>query len=420
MYDKSTLSNGLRIASSTIPHTLSVCIGVFIGTGSRYERDEEAGVSHCIEHLCFKGTERRATSREISEAIEGVGGMLNGGTDKELTIYWCKVARPHFPLAVDLLADMLSNSIFDPDEIEKERQIIIEEIKMNLDSPQQRAGMLLDELVWPNQPMGRDVAGTKETVANLTRQDILDYLAQRYLANSTVISIAGDITHEEAVDSLRDYFSSWYMGVPQAYYPAETGQQQPRLQIEQRDTEQAHLCLAVPGLSINHPDRFVLDLLSVILGEGMSSRLFLEIREKRGLAYAIHSYADHFLDTGSLGIYAGVEAGCLPATIEAILGELNKLKEGIPSLELSKAKELCKGRLLLRMEDTRNVAGWLGGQELLSGKILSIDQVVSIIDSIQVDDLSQIAQSLLIGEKLNLAVVGPVEDGNNIEGLLKL
>ncbi|MFC1925579.1 M16 family metallopeptidase [Chloroflexota bacterium] len=419
MYDKTTLSNGLRIVTSTMPHTHSVCVGIFVGIGSRYERDEEAGISHFIEHLCFKGTERRASSREISEAIEGVGGILNGGTDKELTLYWCKVARPHLPLAVDLLADMLSHSIFAPADIDKERQVIIEEIKMTLDSPQQRASMILDELMWPGQPMGRDVAGTRETVANLTRQDILDYLAQRYLANSAVISIVGDITHEEAVDKLGNSFSTWYRGTPQAYPSAEMGQQQPRLRVEQRDTEQAHLCLAVPGLSINHPDRFILDLLSVILGEGMSSRLFLEIREKQGLAYAINSYADHFLDTGAFGIYAGVEIERLPAAIEAILSELNRLKEGIPPMELSKAKELCKGRLLLRMEDTRSVAGWIGGQELLLGEILSVDQVVSIIDSIQADALSRVAQFLLIGEKLNLSVVGPVKNGN-LEGLLKL
>lgn len=419
MYEKTTLSNGLRIVSSNMPHTRSICMGVFVGTGSRYEREEEAGVSHFIEHLCFRGTERRATSKEISEAIEGVGGVLNGGTDKELTIYWCKVARTHLPLAVDLLADMLSNSTFAHEDVDKERQVIIEEIKMNLDSPQQQAGMLLDEIIWPNQSLGRDVAGTKETVANFTRQDILGYLTKQYLANSAVISIAGDITHEEAVASLGDSFSSWRRGTPQAYFPAETGQQQPRLRVEWRDTEQAHLCLGLQGLAINHPDRFVLDLLSVILGEGMSSRLFLEIREKQGLAYAINSYADHFLDTGSLGIYAGVEAEHLPAAIEAILGELNKLKEEVPPHELSKARELCKGRLLLRMEDTRSVASWLGGQELLSGEILSVDQVVSIIDSIQADDISRVAQSLLVGEKLNLAVVGPIEDGN-IEGLLKL
>jgi predicted Zn-dependent peptidase len=402
-----------------MPHTRSVCIGIFVGTGSRYENDDEAGISHFIEHLCFKGTQRRPEAKEISGAIEGVGGILNGGTDKELTVYWCKVAHPHFPLAMDVLADMLSYSRFTPEDIEKERYVITEEINMGLDSPQHRVDTLIDELIWSNQPLGRDVIGTKTTTAALNRQNMLDYLHQQYIANNVVISIAGNIVHEEVVDSLKETFGSWHKGVPRTFYPARDDQYQPKLLVEHRDTEQVHLCLAVPGLSLCHPDRFILDLLSVILGEGMSSRLFLEIREKQGLAYAIQSFTDHLLDTGSLTVYAGTESERLPITIEAILNELTRLKDDIPEPELSKAKELCKGRLLLRMEDTHHVAGWMGGQELLLGDILSVDQITSVIDSICINDLYRVAQSLLIGEKLNLAVVGPVENGN-LEGLLRL
>jgi len=402
-----------------MPHTRSVSLGVFVGTGSRYERDEEAGVSHFIEHLCFKGTQQRATAKEVSEAIEGVGGILNGGTDKELTIYWCKIARPHFALAVDVLADMLSNSKFDPADIEKERQIIIEEINMSLDSPQQRVDTLIDGLMWPEHPLGRDVAGTKATVSTLARQDILGYLDHHYLANNTVLTVAGDISHQEASATLEDAFGSWRTGSPQTYLPASDEQSQPRFQSEHRDTEQAHLCLALPGLSLKHPDRFVLDLLNIILGEGMSSRLFTEIREKRGLAYAIQSYVNHHLDTGSLTIYAGVDPGHLPTAVKAIVEEIYRLKDKVPETELTKAKELSKGRLLLRMEDTRSVAGWLGGQELLLGKILTVDELVSIVDSIQADDLLRVAQQLLIADKLNLAVVGPVKD-KSLEELLQL
>lgn len=419
MYQKSLLDNGLRVITSAMPHTRSVSLGVFVGTGSRYERDEEAGVSHFIEHLCFKGTQQRATAKEVSEAIEGVGGILNGGTDKELTIYWCKIARPHFALAVDVLADMLSNSKFDPADIEKERQIIIEEINMSLDSPQQRVDTLIDGLMWPEHPLGREVAGTKATVSTLARQDILGYLDHHYLANNTVLTVAGDISHQEASATLEDAFGSWRTGSPQTYLPASDEQSQPRFQSEHRDTEQAHLCLALPGLSLKHPDRFVLDLLNIILGEGMSSRLFTEIREKRGLAYAIQSYVNHHLDTGSLTIYAGVDPGHLPTAVKAIVEEIYRLKDKVPEIELTKAKELSKGRLLLRMEDTRSVAGWLGGQELLLGKILTVDELVSIVDSIQADDLLRVAQQLLIADKLNLAVVGPVKD-KRLEELLQL
>lgn len=419
MYQKSLLDNGLRVITSAMPHTRSVSLGVFVGTGSRYESDEEAGVSHFIEHLCFKGTQQRATAKEVAEAIEGVGGILNGGTDKELTIYWCKVARPHFALAVDVLADMLSNSKFDPADIERERQVIIEEINMSLDSPPQRVDTLIDGLMWPEHPLGREVAGTKATVSTLARQDILGYLDHHYLANNTVLTVAGDISHQEASAALEDAFASWRTGSPQTYLAASDKQSQPRFQSEHRDTEQAHLCLALPGLSLKHPDRFVLDLLNIILGEGMSSRLFTEIREKRGLAYAIQSYVNHHLDTGSLTIYAGVDPGHLPTAVKAIVEEIYRLKDKVPEIELTKAKELSKGRLLLRMEDTRSVAGWLGGQELLLGKILTVDELVSIVDSIQADDLLRVAQQLLIADKLNLAVVGPVED-KRLEELLQL
>lgn len=419
MYQKSLLDNGLRVVTSAMPHTRSVSLGVFVGTGSRYESDEEAGVSHFIEHLCFKGTQRRATAKEVSEAIEGVGGMLNGGTDKELTIYWCKIARPHFALAVDVLADMLCNSKFDPADMERERQVIIEEINMSLDSPQQRVDTLIDQLMWPEHPLGRDVAGTKATVYTLTRQDVLGYLDHHYLANNTVLTVAGDISHQEALAMLEDAFGSWRTGSPQTYLAASDKQSRSRFQSEHRDTEQAHLCLSLPGLSLNHPDRFVLDLLNIILGEGMSSRLFTEIREKRGLAYAIQSYVSHHLDTGSLTIYAGVDPGHLPTAVKAIMEQIHQLKDKVPEIELTKAKELSKGRLLLRMEDTRSVAGWLGGQELLLGKILTVDEVVSIVDSIQTDDLLRVAHQLLIAEKVNLAVVGPVEE-KRLEELLQV
>jgi len=417
LYQKTVLDNGLRVITSTMPHAYSVCVGIFIGTGSRYESDDKAGVSHFIEHLCFKGTHRRATSKEICEIIEGVGGILNAGTDKEMTVYWCKVARPHFPLAIDVLADMLSNSRFEPEDIEKERQVIIEEINMSLDSPQQTVDMLIDKLVWPEHPMGRDVAGTKASVSGLGREDMLCYMKQHYTAGNTVIAISGGISHEEAVASLKDFFGSWQIGPLQKYIAADNKQYQARFQSQHRTTEQVHLCLALPGLSLTHPDRFSLDLLNVILGEGMSSRLFVEIREKRGLAYAIQSYINHHLDTGSLTVYAGVDPTSLPTTVSAILKELRQLKEEIPEIDLTKAKELSKGRLLLRMEDTRSVAGWLGAQELLLGEILTVDQLISIIDSTRADDLLRVAHELFTADKLNLAVVGPVEE-KQLDGLL--
>ena len=420
MHEKSTLDNGLRVVTEAMPHTRSVSINFFIGAGSRYEEPERAGVSHFIEHLAFKGTQRRPTTKDISEAIEGVGGLLNAGTDRELTIYWCRVARPHLNLALDVLVDMLRYSKFEPEEIERERKVIIEELNMSLDSPHSRVGMLIDEVVWPNQALGRDVVGTKETVSSVSRPAMLDYLSHQYTPNNTVVSVAGEIEHDEVVARMNDALGDWPPTTPMPWYPAEDGQQAPRLQVEQRETEQAHLCLALHGLPSLHPDRYTLDLLDVILGQGMSSRLFLEIRERRGLAYAVHSYATHYRDAGCLTIYAGVDPKQADATLEAILAELNRLKEDIPEWELTKAKELSKGRLLLRMEDTRSVASWIGAQELLTDRIRTVDDIVSIIDDITAKDIRRVAEELLITEKLNLALVGPFDSAERFQALLKL
>jgi predicted Zn-dependent peptidase len=420
MYQKSVLGNGLRIVTGAMPHTRSACINIFVGAGSRYESEEEAGISHFIEHLCFKGTQRRATAKEIAETIDGVGGLLNGGTDKEFTVYWCKVARIHFPLALDLMVDMFRNSRFDAQDIERERGVIIEELNESMDSPQHRVNLLIDEVIWPAQPLGRDTGGSKETVSVLSREMILGYLSRQYGPTNTVVTVAGDISHEEVLSRMSEALGEWAVAIPHPPYPAENSQEEPRLRIERRDTEQAHLCLAVRGIPIDHPDRFNLGLLNVILGEGMSSRLYLEIRERRGLAYDIHSYVDHFLDSGAVTIYAGVDPKNVADTIAVILEELIRLKEDVPAIELTKAKELTKGRLLLRMEDTRSVAGWVGGQELLTGRIRTVDEVASIIDGITPEDLKRVATDLLITEKINLAVVGPVSDEDHLHSLLKL
>lgn len=420
MYQKTTLDNGLRVLTETMPHTRSVSICIFIGVGSRYETDSQAGVSHFIEHLLFKGTPRRATARDISVAIEGVGGIINAGTDKELTVYWCKTAQPHFPVALDVLADILLHSKFDPDDIDSERRVIFEEIRLEKDSPSQLVNMLIDELLWPDHPLGRDVAGDKDSVAGISREMMLDYLAQQYLPANTVVSIAGGLKHGEMVTAVNRALGGWAGREPRPGYTAYKERPFPRLKIEKKDTEQAHLCLGLSGLPLLHPQRFGLDLLNVVLGEGMSSRLFTEIRDRLGLAYSIYSYADHLLDTGAVTVYAGVEPRNIQVAIKAILEQLARLKEPVPADELVKAKELSKGRLLLRMEDSRNVAGWMGGQEILTGKILSVDQVTKIIDAITAEEIRQLAQELLVEGQLRLAVVGPVADGEPLERLLKL
>ncbi|MFH1031809.1 MAG: pitrilysin family protein [Chloroflexota bacterium] len=419
MYQKTILDNGLRITTMNMPQTRSVSIGFFLGIGSRYETAAESGICHFIEHICFKGTTKRETSRDIAAAIEGVGGILNGGTDKELTIYWCKVTLPHFSLAIDVLVDMLLNSKFDPTEIERERPVIIEEINMSKDAPSHWVNMLIDELLWPDHPLGLDTAGTKESVTKITREMMLDFLQSQYQPDNMVVAIAGNIQHEEAVDVVVKALGDWKTRQPHRLYLPYKDVKNPRLLIEKRDTGEAHLCLALRGLPLLHPKRFTFDLLNVILGEGMSSRLFTEIRDKLGLAYSISSYVSYFHDSGSMIIYAGVEPKNVQAAVKSVLEQLDSLKHDVPEAELVRAKESAKGRLLLRMEDTYNGAGWMGGQEILTGRILTLDEVVSAIDEVTTDGIKKLARELLIGDSLRLAVIGPVTD-EHLDELLRL
>ena len=421
MYEKTVLGNGLRVVSSSMPNTRAVSICLFIGAGSRHERSEEGGLSHFTEHLCFKGTERRPTARQISETIDSVGGILNGEIGKELTVYWVKVARTHFGVALDLISDIVRNSRFDPREVESERQVIIQELSMCLDSPQSRVDMLIDELMWPDQPLGRDVVGSKETVGAITRDMIVDYLSRHYLPSTTVIGIAGDIGHEEVVDSVAGALGDWPDSVAASWVAVNDCQDGSRVLVEERSTEQTNVCLGMRGMAHLHPDRFILDLLNLVLGEGMSSRLFLEVRERRGLAYDVQSQVSHFHDTGSINISAGVDPGRVEDTVKAILEELGKLRDTqVSEEEMAKAKEMGKGRLMLRMEDSRSVAGWVGAQELLTGDILTIDAVNSILEGITAADLQRVARELFVADRLCLALVGPHCSEENVQKLLKL
>jgi predicted Zn-dependent peptidase len=279
---------------------------------------------------------------------------------------------------------------------------------------------LIDEVVWPGQPLGREIIGNRETVSSIGRALLLDYMNCQYSPGNTVISVAGDIEHAPVLSDIDRAFGDWRVTTPRSPVPADDRQEEPCLRIERRDTEQAHLCLAVRGLQFDHPERFNLDLLNIILGSGMSSRLNLEIRERRGLAYDIHSYAEYFLDSGVVIIYAGVDPRNVKDTLKAIVNELIQLTQEIPAVEITKAKEMVKGRLLLSMEDTRSVAGWAGGQEILIGQVRTVEEVMSIVDSITAQDLKRVAEHILVTQKLNLAVVGPVGDEGKLIRLLKI
>jgi len=419
-YEKTTLENGLRVITCNMPHTRSVSLLLFVMSGSCYERDDEAGISHFIEHMCFKGTSKRSSSREISEAIEGVGGILNGGTDRELTSYWCKLASQHLDTAVDVITDLIRRPLFREEDIEKERQVIIEEINMSLDSPQQRVGMILDAMMWPDKPLGRDVAGTRETVTAITRDQMLQRVEMFYTPSNMLVSVAGDFERDSVIDMLNRAGEGWQAGGRPEHIDSRAIQTSPRTKIEYRETEQVNLMLGLEGLSVFHPDRFALDLFSMALGEGMSCRLFTEIRERLGLAYDIHSYVEHFRETGSFVIQAGIDTSQTERAIQAILEQIALAGDGISAAELDKAREMGKGRMLLSMENSRNVAGWYGAQEMLTGKIMTIDDVTRIIEGITLDGIKRVAGNLFLTEKLNLAIVGPVKDEDRIASLVTL
>lgn len=420
MYERTVLDNGLRVLTGPMPHAKSVTLMLLVGTGSRYEQPPEMGISHLLEHMCFKGTERRPHPRDISEAIEGVGGVLNASTDREVTLYWCKVPQPHFHTALDLLADMTGRSLLAPEQVDKERQVVLEELSLSYDFPTARVDVLIDEMLWPDQPMGRDVGGTRDSVKGITRDMMVEYLQRQYVPSNVVLAVAGGISHQQVMEAASLLLGAWRDAPPSPWFPAVSGEPGTRVRVEERPTEQAHLCLGLPGVPADHADRYAVNLLSTLLGEGMSSRLFQRIREELGLAYDIHSDASHFRDTGSLVVYAGVDPSNIKPAISAIIQELGQLKAGIPSEELSKAKEMSKGRLALRLEDSRGIAAFLGGQELLLGRVRTVDELLQRIDAVTQEDIQRVASQLLTRERLNLAVVGPFNSEEGFHDLLQL
>src|SRR6202521_5296337 len=342
------LLGGAKLVTAPMPERLSASLVLMFGGGSREEDDRLAGVSHFIEHLFFKGTRRRPTSKEIADAIEGVGGFINASTDKELTAYWARVPAEHLELGLDVLFDIVSNSNLAPEDVEKERMVILEELKGYQDQPQDYVLNLLEEIIWPGHALGRDIAGTEESVARLTRDDILEYADAHYRLPNLVIGMAGAIDEGEMLAAVSSAFklSSEPDGVLSPETPGPLNGS--HVLLRRKRTEQAHICLGVRAYSYLHPDRYAIDMLNTLLGEGMSSRLFLNIRERLGLAYDVHSFTSKHRDTGYVGIYLGVDPKKAVEAVSAVMAELGELRdrEVLPE-ELERAKEFTKGRLRL-------------------------------------------------------------------------
>jgi predicted Zn-dependent peptidase len=414
MYELTTLDNGLRVLTVTVPHVQSASLGFFLGVGSRYESNALAGASHFVEHMLFKGTARRPTPGEIADAIEGRGGIFNGSTGLETTLYWAKVAAIHLPEALDVLSDMLLRARFDPGELEKERAVINEEIGYALDMPDSLAQIVVNQLQWPDHPLGRDVAGSRGSVAGLSRNMLLGFQSDHYRPGRTVLGVAGRVKHDEAVAWAESYLAEWEPGLPMAYEPAPPNHHGSNMQVKFKDTEQAQINLSFAGVSRNDPDRFVLRLINILLGEGMRCRLFQEIREKMGLAYSVGSYVSSLQDTGAVGAYAGTAANRTEETIRAILDQLDRLRqEPVPEDELQKAREFVRGRMALSLEDSFTLAAWYGRQQLLETEMLEPEEAIARIEAVQAADIQRLAQTIFQKERLNLAIVGPFSENGD-------
>ena len=402
-----SLPGGARLVTEAMPERHSTSVVFMFAGGSRLEDDRLAGVSHFIEHLFFKGTKRRPSSKEIADAIEGVGGFVNASTDKELTAYWARVPSEHMALGFDVLFDIVANSRLDPADVERERMVILEELRMYQDQPQDYVQNLFEELIWPDHPLGRDIAGTEQSVSRLSRDEILEYADAHYRLPNLVIGAAGSLDERQTLTLVTDGLSlrSDLDGATQVASPSSLAA--PRVLVRRRETEQAHICLGARAFSYLSADRHALDLLNTVLGEGMSSRLFLNIRERLGLAYDVHSFTQKHRDTGYLGIYIGVDPKKAVDAVNAVMAELRGLSESeVSSEELARAKEFTKGRLRLELETTNGVAFWLTYQELLLGQIKTIDEEIALVDSVNAGDIKRVADEVLSGP-VQMSVIGP-------------
>ncbi len=401
------LKGGARLVTSPMPERFSSSLVLLFAGGSRQEDERLAGVSHFIEHLYFKGTATRPTSKEVAAAIESIGGFINASTDKELTAYWARVPAEHIDVGVDVLFDIVTNSKLAPADVERERAVILEELRMYQDQPQDHVQNLLEEIIWPGHALGRDIAGTEKSVSSLTREDILEYANAHYRLPNLVVGAAGALDETRILESI-----SPRLGLPEdldGVAPDETPGPltAPRVLLQRRKTEQAHICIGVRAQSYLHPDRYALDLLNTLFGEGMTSRLFLNIRERLGLAYDVHSFTQKHRDTGYLGIYLGVDPSRAQKAVEAAVAELRGLGEtGVPEEELARAKEFTKGRLRLELETTNGVAFWLTYQELVMGEIRTVEDEVAAVDAVTGEDVRRVATEIL-REPIQLAVIGP-------------
>jgi predicted Zn-dependent peptidase len=405
-FHSTVLGNGTRLVSVLMPHSYTVSVAIYVKAGSRYEESGEDGVYHFIEHMLFKGTKKRPSPQLISGEIENIGGYLNASTDHELTVYWCQVPANYWIQALDVLCDMIKNPIFELAELERERNVIIEEISAVNDHPEEIASLLVDEGLWPEQPIGRDVGGSEFTVKNLSRDGLINSYKRQYTPSNIVISVAGNLLPENVFDVCNKYIGDWPIGIPGNWIPAEEFQNKPAVLKRNFPSEQMHISLGFRGVSAEDPSRFAINLLSVIMAGGMSSRLFLELREKRGLVYEISSSVLYLIDTGALYLSMNLDRINVLETIQIIVDEMNNLKTHLTYQELERAKKYLQGHFMMTMESTLSVANWYGAQFVIHGEVKSFDDIYQNFENVSSSHILKAASSALVAKKTNLAVVG--------------
>jgi predicted Zn-dependent peptidase len=412
VFERHELSNGLRVITADMPQVQSVTCMIMLAAGSRYETPETNGIAHFAEHMFFKGTERRPTAREIGMEVDSLGAEFNAFTSKEYTGYYVKCAADYRDRALDVLVDMLRNSKFETEEIEREKGVIVEEMNMYYDTPRDFIGGVYDHLLYGDQPLGWDIIGRKETVRAATRETFLDYTGRWYKPVRMVVGLGGRLDGNplETVESLLGDLAAAQTPSPEPVQLNGEGGG-PRVMIHHKDSDQAHLCLGVRSYPYVHPDRYALQLLATVLGTGMSSRLFSEVRERRGLAYYVFAANNSYTDAGSLYSQAGVDINRCDEAVETIAREFRRIAaEPVPSDELEKARALAKGRFVLRLENPQGMTVFGLSREVLEGHAVEPQEVLDGLDAVTAEDVQRVAQDVIGSDAINLALIGPFED----------
>ena len=420
-YKKTTLKNGLRILTIPMSGTQTATVMLMVGVGSRYETEKQAGLSHFIEHMLFKGTTKRPTAQSISEELDSIGGEFNAFTSKDKTAYYAKVDSRHIEKALDVVSDIFLNSKIEQVEIDRERGPILQELSMYEDEPRRSVGDEFEKMLYTDQPLGRGIVGYKKTISDFKRKDFVSYMKKYYSANETVVCVAGKFDEKEIVSQIKSYFSDFQAGEKVAMKKVVEKQSSPKVHIKFKKTDQTHLIIGTRAYPQNHKDRYVLAMLSVILGGNMSSRLFIKIRERQGLAYFVHTSVDTYQDCGYIATQAGIDHKKVEQTIKAILEEYKKISlEKVDAKELQKAKDYVKGRAVMGFEASDDMAMFFIDQEMHKEKILTPKEVFAKVDAVTLEDILRVSKDVFQNNKLNLAIVGPHKNSKKIEEMLKL